>query len=156
MYPHMAPLSILHRICLRINIGASAKLSLFVTVINHPSGERALSCFRERVAVAVVMIIIIRNSYIAPNPTRLAQSTSQFKTRMDQNQYMKHAYTRRSAVNSKVQANMRTSWNHQCNPDMQCSNTWAIETSHDCKSNPKSNKNWVLLEGVGKQVSFQL
>ena len=29
------------------------------------------------------LIIIIRNSYIAPNPTRLAQSTSQFKTRMD-------------------------------------------------------------------------
>ena len=29
-------------------------------------------------------MIIIRNSYIyAPNPTRLAQSTSQFKTRMD-------------------------------------------------------------------------
>ena len=30
-----------------------------------------------------IKIIIIRNSYIAPNPTRLAQSTSQFKTRMD-------------------------------------------------------------------------
>ena len=30
-----------------------------------------------------VIIIIIRNSYIAPNPTRLAQSTSQFKIRMD-------------------------------------------------------------------------
>ena len=28
-------------------------------------------------------IIIICNSYIAPNPTRLAQSSSQFKTRMD-------------------------------------------------------------------------
>ena len=28
-------------------------------------------------------LIIIRNSYIAPNPTWLAQSTSQFKTRMD-------------------------------------------------------------------------
>ena len=28
-------------------------------------------------------IMIIRNSYIAPNPTRLAQSSSQFKTRMD-------------------------------------------------------------------------
>ena len=28
-------------------------------------------------------IIIIRNSYIAPNPTWLAHSTSQFKTRMD-------------------------------------------------------------------------
>ena len=32
---------------------------------------------------AVELIIIICNSYIAPNPTRLAQSTSQFKTRMD-------------------------------------------------------------------------
>jgi len=68
---------------------------------------------------------------------------------------MKHAYTRRSNVNSKVQANMHTSWNNQCNPDMQCSNTWTIETSKDCKSNTRSNKNWVLLEGLG-QVGFQL
>ena len=30
-----------------------------------------------------IIIIIICNSYIAPNPTRLAQSTLQFKTRMD-------------------------------------------------------------------------
>ena len=29
------------------------------------------------------LIIIIRNSNIPPNPARLAQSTSQFKTRMD-------------------------------------------------------------------------
>ena len=70
---------------------------------------------------------------------------------------MKHAYTRRSNVNSKhAQANMHTSWNNQCNPDMQCSNTWTIETSQDCKSNTKSNKNWVLLEGLGEQVGFQL
>ena len=69
---------------------------------------------------------------------------------------MKHAYTRRSNVNSKAQANMHTSWNHQCNPDMQYSNTWTMETSHDCKSNTKSNKNWVLLEGLGEQVGFQL
>ena len=31
----------------------------------------------------IIIIIIIRNSYIAPNPIWLAQSTSQFKTRMD-------------------------------------------------------------------------
>ena len=53
---------------------------------------------------------------------------------------MKHAYTRRSNVNSKAQANMRTSWNHQCSPDMQCNNTWTMETSHNCKSNTKSKK----------------
>ena len=38
------------------------------------------------VCVCVFMlffIIIIRNPYIAPNPTRLAQSSSQSKTRMD-------------------------------------------------------------------------
>ena len=69
---------------------------------------------------------------------------------------MKHAYTRRSNVNSKAQANMHTSRNNQCNPDMQCSNTWTIEISHDCKSNTESNKNWVLLEGLGEQVGFQL
>ena len=69
---------------------------------------------------------------------------------------MKHAYTRRSNVNSKAQANMHTSWNNQCNPDMQCSNTWTMETSHDWKSNTRSIKNWVLLEGLGKQVGFQL
>ncbi len=73
-----------------------------------------------------------------------------------QNQYMKHAYTRRSNVNSKAQANMHTSWNNQCNLDMQCSYTWTMETSHDWKSNTKSIKNWVLLEGLGKQVGFQL
>ena len=31
----------------------------------------------------IIMIIIIRNTYIAPNPTRLAQNASQFKTRME-------------------------------------------------------------------------
>ena len=31
--------------------------------------------------VELIIIIIIRNSYIAPNPTGLAQSTSQFKTK---------------------------------------------------------------------------
>ena len=51
---------------------------------------------------------------------------------------MKHAYTRQSNVNSKVQPNMHTSRNSQCNPDMQCSNIWTMETSHDCKSNTKS------------------
>ena len=51
---------------------------------------------------------------------------------------MKHAYTRLSNVNSKVQTNMHTSRNNQCNPDMQCSNTWTMDTSHDWKSNTKS------------------
>ena len=51
---------------------------------------------------------------------------------------MKHAFTRQSIANSKMQTNMHTSWNSQCNPDMQCSNTWTMETSHDCKSNTKS------------------
>ena len=55
---------------------------------------------------------------------------------------MKHAYTRRSNANSKAQANMHTSRNNQCNPDMQCSNTWTMDTSHEYKSNTKSiNKN---------------
>jgi len=51
---------------------------------------------------------------------------------------MKHAYARRSNANSKVQANMHTSRNNQCNPDTQYSNTWTMHTSHDCKSNTKS------------------
>ena len=54
---------------------------------------------------------------------------------------MKHAYTRQSNVNSKAQANMHTSWNNQCDLDMQCSYTWTMETSHDWKSNTKSIKN---------------
>ena len=33
------------------------------------------------ILILMKMIIIIHNTYIAPNPTRLAQSTSQFKTR---------------------------------------------------------------------------
>ena len=37
----------------------------------------------ERDIIIMQYIIIIRNIYIAPNPTRLAQSTSQFKTRMN-------------------------------------------------------------------------
>ena len=53
---------------------------------------------------------------------------------------MKHAHTRRSNANSKAQANMHTFRNNQCSPDMQCSNTWTMETSHDCKSNTKSIK----------------
>ena len=45
---------------------------------------------------------------------------------------------------------------------MQCSNTWTMDTSHDCKSNTKSIiliiyiKTGVLLEGLGEQVGFQL
>ena len=69
---------------------------------------------------------------------------------------MKHAYTRRSNVNSKAQANMHTSRNNRCNPDMQCSNTWTMDTSHDCKSDAKSITNWVLLERLGEQAGFQL
>ena len=53
---------------------------------------------------------------------------------------MKHAHTRRSNANSKAQANTHTFRNNQCSPDMQCSNTWTMETSHDCKSNTKSIK----------------
>ena len=51
---------------------------------------------------------------------------------------MKQAYTGRSNTKSKAQANMHTSRNNQCNPDMQCSNTWTMDTSHDCKSDTKS------------------
>ena len=65
-----------------------------------------------------------------------------------QNQYMKQAYTRRSNVNSKAQANMHTSRNNQCNLDMQCSNTWTMETCHDCKSNTKS----IILKNNYKQM----
>ena len=75
----------------------------------------------------MIIIIIIRNTYIAPNPTRLAQSTSQFKTRMNirMNTWNMHTPDDPSSnANSKVQANMHTSRNNQCNPDMQCSNTW--------------------------------
>ena len=39
--------------------------------------------FQGVLAAIIIIILIIRNSYIAPNPTWLAQSTSQFKTRMD-------------------------------------------------------------------------
>ena len=110
--------------------------------------------------VALIIIIIIRNSYVAPNPTWLAQSNSQFKTRMEIRSNTWNMHTPddvwRSNVNSKVQANMHTSRNNQYNPDKQCSNTWTMETSHDCKSNTKSNKNWVLLEGLGEQAGFQL
>ena len=106
---------------------------------------------------STILLIIIRNSYIAPNQTRLAQSNSHFQNKNGhQNQYMKYAYTRRSNANSKARANMHTSWKNQCSPDMQCSNTWTRETSHDWKSNTKSINNWVLLEGLGKQVGFQL
>ena len=31
----------------------------------------------------VIIIIIIHNTYVAPSPTRLAQSASQFETRMN-------------------------------------------------------------------------
>ena len=83
-----------------------------------------------------IIIIIIRNSYIAPNPTRLTQSTSQFKTRMDIriNTCIHQTIQRQQ----QAQANMHTSRNNKCNPDMQCSNTRTMETSHDCKSNTKS------------------
>ena len=102
-----------------------------------------LLCFvLTRDLLIIIVIIIIRNTYIAPNPTRLAQSTSQFKTRMNIriNTWNMHIYTRRSNTNSKVQANMHTSRNNQSNPDMQCSNTWTMDTSHDCKSNTNSIK----------------
>ena len=39
--------------------------------------------FKHAGHLAVDLIIIIRNTYIAPNPTRLVQSTSQFKIRMN-------------------------------------------------------------------------
>ena len=85
--------------------------------------------------------IIIRNSYIAPNPARLAQSTSQFKTRMDIRINTWNIHTPdRSNVNSKAQTNMHTSRNNQRNPDMQCSDTWTMETSYDCKSNANTQK----------------
>ena len=51
---------------------------------------------------------------------------------------MKHAFTRQSIANSKVQAKMHTYWNNRCNPDTQYSNTWTMDTSHDCRSNTKS------------------
>ena len=42
------------------------------------------SCYYATLVLVIAsIIIIICNSYIAPNPIRLAQSTSQFKTRMD-------------------------------------------------------------------------
>ena len=48
------------------------------------------------VSMIILIIIIIRNTYITPNPKTLAQSTSQFKTSMNINQDTKHAYTRQS------------------------------------------------------------
>ena len=45
-----------------------------------------LNTFINESIIIIIIITIrrrIRNSYIAPNLTRLAQSTSQFKTRMD-------------------------------------------------------------------------
>ena len=92
------------------------------------------------------LILILCNICIAPNPTRLVQSTSQFKTRM--------ICTHPGTINATR--------NNQCNPDMQCSNTWTMDTSQDCKSNAKSimiiiyMRTGVLLEGLGEQVGFRL
>ena len=46
-------------------------------------GSHVIGAISVSTMSVVIIIIIIRNSYIAPNPTWLAQSTSQFKTRMD-------------------------------------------------------------------------
>ena len=96
---------------------------------------------------------------MAPNPTRLAQKHFTIQSKNGhQNQYMKQAYTRRSNVISKAQANMHTSRNNQCNPDMQCSNTWTMETSHDCKLNTNSiinnNKKLGSIERFGRTSGF--
>ena len=101
------------------------------------------------IIIMIIVIIIIRNIYMARNPTWLAQSTSQVQTRMNI-RINTYAYTRRSNANSKAQATMHTSRNNQCNPDMQCSNTWTMETSHDCKSGTlpsKERKDVVRWEG---------
>ena len=101
------------------------------------------------------VIIIIRNTYTAIQPDWLKALTIQSKNG-HQNQYMKHAYTRRSNANSKAQANMHTSRKNQCNPDMQYSNTWTMDTSNTKSIIIVIHKNWVLLEGLGEQVGFQL
>ena len=67
--------------------------------------------------------------------TRLAQSTSHFKTGMD---IRISTWNMQSNANSKVQANMHTSRNNYCSRDMKCSDTWIMDTCPDCKSNTKS------------------
>ena len=60
---------------------SSCKVILFVCFSNVPLTYMSINC--EGHMYIITIIIIICNSYIPPNPTRLAQSTSQFKTRMD-------------------------------------------------------------------------
>ena len=89
-------------------------------------------------------VIITRNSYIAPNQTRLAQSTSHFKTRMNIRintwNACTHQRTQCQQQSTCKGVHMHTSRNNQWqrNPDMQPSNTWTMDTSHDCKSNTES------------------
>ena len=114
--------------------------------------------FKDEFGCRVLYLIIIHNSYIVPNPTRLAQSTSQFRTRMDIRINTWNMYTLDDPTST---AKPRQTCTHPgtisaTQTCMQCSNTWTIEISHNCKSDTKSNKNWVLLEGLGEQVGFQL
>ena len=59
--------------------GSSCVLPDFQPTLPVPS----VHSDRCHITEAGSFIIIIRNTYIAPNPTRLAQSTSQFKTRIN-------------------------------------------------------------------------
>ena len=83
------------------------------------------------------LIIIIRNTYIALNPTRLAQSPLQFKTRMD---IRINTWNRHTPDDPTPTAKRRQTCTHPGTISAtHTSNTWTMDTSHDCKSNTKSN-----------------
>ena len=99
------------------------------------------------------VIIYIRNSYIAPNPTRLAQSTSQFKTRMDIKINTRNMHTPDDPTST---AERRQTCTH---PGTICATQTCNAAIHGPSKHvmiAKSNKNWVLLEGLGEEVGFQL
>ena len=61
----------------------------------------------------IIIIIIIRNIYIASNPTRLAQSTPQFKTRMNirsKHETCIHQRIQRQQQSAGKHAHPRVSW----------------------------------------------
>ena len=60
---------------------------------------------------------------------RLAQSNSQFKTRMNIRINTSNMHTPDDPT--PTEKRRHTSRNNQCNPDMQWSNAWTMDTSHD-------------------------
>ena len=75
------------KVCKTAKITFSLMCQLLFGVQNHcndPLQKHAHQMlFTDKALPTIIIIIIICNSYIAPNPAWRAQSTSQFRTRMD-------------------------------------------------------------------------